>query len=68
MDTTRKNNRTISIDCEAFRNFLAIKMKVLAAERCRRMLLDRIQKGDNLVRDCQESIQLSSAYATRQTS
>jgi hypothetical protein len=30
------------------------------------MLLDRIQKGDNLVRDCQESIQLSGAYATKQ--
>jgi len=48
MDTTRKNDRTISIDCEAFRDFLAIKMKVLAAERCREMLLDRIRRGRDL--------------------
>jgi hypothetical protein len=48
MNTTRDDDRTISIDCEWFRKFLARKMRELAAERCRGMLLDRIKKEDDL--------------------
>jgi len=48
MNTTRDDDRTISIDCERFREFLTLKMRQLAAERCRGMLLARIQKEDDL--------------------
>ena len=44
MNTTPDDDRTISIDCERFRKFLAMKVTELAAERCRGMLLARIKK------------------------
>jgi hypothetical protein len=44
MNITRGDDRTISIDCEGFREILAMKMTALAAERCRDMLRDRIKK------------------------
>jgi hypothetical protein len=50
MNTTRDDDRTISIDCEWFRKFLAMKMGALAAERCRGMLFAGIGKEDD-VRD-----------------
>ena len=48
MNTTRDDDRTISIDCEALRKFLAMKIRALAAERCRGMLLARIKKENDL--------------------
>jgi hypothetical protein len=48
MNTTEDDDRTISIDGRWFRKFLARKMRELAAERCRGMLLARIKKGDDL--------------------
>ena len=47
MNTTSDDNRTISIDCEAFREYLPMKMRELAAERCRHMLINRIKKEDD---------------------
>ena len=43
MNTTRDDDRTISIDCEWFRKILAMRMRELAADRCRGMLLARMQ-------------------------
>jgi hypothetical protein len=48
MNTTRDDDRTISIDCEGFRKILAMKMRALAAERCRDMLRARIKKENDL--------------------
>ena len=47
MTTTSDDNRTISFDCKAFREFLPLKMRELAAERCRQMLIHRIKKEDD---------------------
>jgi len=48
MDTTQDNDRTISIDCKAFRKSLAKKMKALAASRCQDMLRARMKKENDL--------------------
>jgi hypothetical protein len=48
MNTTRDDDRIIPIDCERFRKSLAMKMRELAAKRCRRMLINRIKKEDDL--------------------
>jgi hypothetical protein len=48
MNTTQDHDRTISIDCEEFRHCLQMKIKALAAKRCREMLHDRIKKEGNL--------------------
>jgi hypothetical protein len=47
MDTTRDGDHTISIDCEEFRKILAMKMRALAAKRCRDMLRARIKKEND---------------------
>ena len=47
MDITTGGDRTISIDCDGFREILAMKMTALAAERCRDMLHNRIKKEDD---------------------
>jgi hypothetical protein len=48
MNTTQDDDRTISIDCEEFRDCLKMKLRELAAERCRRMLLDRMKREGTL--------------------
>jgi hypothetical protein len=48
MDTTQYGDRTISIDCKAFRELLPMKMRALAAKRCRDMLFARIKREDDL--------------------
>jgi hypothetical protein len=42
------DGRTISIDCERFRQSLTMKMKALAADRCRDMLRARMEREDGL--------------------
>ena len=44
MNIPEEDDRTISIDGDWFRTFLAMKLRELAADRCRRMLDDRIKK------------------------
>jgi hypothetical protein len=50
MNITRDDDRdrAISIDCEEFREVLAKQMRLLAVERCRDMMRDRIKREDGL--------------------
>jgi hypothetical protein len=41
LDTTE--DRNISINCETFRELLAMKIKEMAVYRCRAMLYDRVK-------------------------
>jgi hypothetical protein len=47
MNTTLDDERIISINCENFRTVLAMKIRELAADRCRAMLLARAEKEDD---------------------
>ena len=48
MNTTPDDDRTISIDCEGFRELLPMKIRELAADRCQDMLLARIEREGGL--------------------
>jgi hypothetical protein len=50
MDIAPENDRTISIDCEYYREVLADKIKALAVFRCQMMLKGRVSE-ENDVRD-----------------
>jgi hypothetical protein len=48
MNITRDDDRIISIDCKGFRKILVMKVRALAAEQYRDILLNRIKKENNL--------------------